>query len=363
MIEVRRDPSPLERVLEQADVRLGRPQQDGHLVEPDAARRFLQDAPRDLDAFARLARRGEPRHLAGRFPPVGRLLREQVPVEPGKVRVAGLLAILDWDPGLDERLLSRDVAGRERHERTWRTPAEREQEPAGHRGVERDVEKHDRDVVELARALEARDRGFEKGRAIVRVRGVEQPLDPFQEIREVGAAARENGQAGRRRPVKPQLRQRRRQRARKAGRIPDGCQIAKGVVSACVVGRPRRERFVAEPGDRRPALRGEIPHRQARRDLGDRQPMHAERHAARERHGTRAVVDSSARRADEQDLVGDANGLQEFSGGGQADAGRAGAHTAYGVPAPCRHGPLYRVLQIGAACSCALPLAACRKAA
>ena len=52
-------PARLKRVLEQAEVALRRAHEDRHLVEAHAAARLAQNAPRDLDALAALAGRGE----------------------------------------------------------------------------------------------------------------------------------------------------------------------------------------------------------------------------------------------------------------------------------------------------------------
>src|SRR5437016_4287291 len=56
-IEVCRDTSPSESVLQQTNVLLRRADHNCHFVETDAALGFLQYAARDLDAFAAFARR------------------------------------------------------------------------------------------------------------------------------------------------------------------------------------------------------------------------------------------------------------------------------------------------------------------
>src|SRR5262249_6907560 len=54
-IEPRGDVGSSQRLLEQTEIALRRSDEDGHLVESDAAARFFQDAPRDLDALATFA--------------------------------------------------------------------------------------------------------------------------------------------------------------------------------------------------------------------------------------------------------------------------------------------------------------------
>ncbi len=51
-------------MLQQAEVLLRRPKEDGHLVERHAARGFVEHAPDDFDGLASLARRREQADIA-----------------------------------------------------------------------------------------------------------------------------------------------------------------------------------------------------------------------------------------------------------------------------------------------------------
>ena len=64
-VEVRGDTRTCQRVLEHADVLLGRTNQHRHLVEPNTVRRFFQNAARDFNALPPFARRRKPDELPG----------------------------------------------------------------------------------------------------------------------------------------------------------------------------------------------------------------------------------------------------------------------------------------------------------
>jgi len=77
-LEIGGDAGTLERVLEQTDVLLRRPQRDRHPIEGDAPPRFVQNPARDLDRLAAFARRGEEFHLVDRIAVRRRRRREQI---------------------------------------------------------------------------------------------------------------------------------------------------------------------------------------------------------------------------------------------------------------------------------------------
>ena len=87
-IEITRDLRPGQRVLEHADVMLGRPHQDGDLIESDAVRRFFENPPDDFDAFAPLAWRRKPDQLSAALTFRRRLRRKQMTRKPREIGVA-----------------------------------------------------------------------------------------------------------------------------------------------------------------------------------------------------------------------------------------------------------------------------------
>ena len=91
-IEVGGHAAARARMLEQAEVLLRRPQEDGHLVERHAARGFVERAPDDLHGFASLARRREQADVARARPRRRAIGRED---EAAQVRQIGLLARRD----------------------------------------------------------------------------------------------------------------------------------------------------------------------------------------------------------------------------------------------------------------------------
>src|SRR5689334_12353725 len=87
-IEVRGNLRPGQRMLEHADVMLGRADQDGDFVEPDVVRGFFQDAPSDLDALAPLTWRGKPDELAAPLAFGRRLGGKEVTRKPREIGIA-----------------------------------------------------------------------------------------------------------------------------------------------------------------------------------------------------------------------------------------------------------------------------------
>ena len=101
-----------ERVLEQAYVAIRRAKEHRHLVEPDAARRFLQDAPRDLDALASFAGRRIEDDVAGGIA-FGRLpIGEEISPQGREIGVVLLLEHLGLQPQRLEPRERGDVAER-----------------------------------------------------------------------------------------------------------------------------------------------------------------------------------------------------------------------------------------------------------
>jgi hypothetical protein len=77
-LEVGRHAGTLERVLEQADVLLRRPQRNRHAIERDAATRFVQNPARDFDRLAPFAGGGEEFHLLDRIAVRRRRRRKEI---------------------------------------------------------------------------------------------------------------------------------------------------------------------------------------------------------------------------------------------------------------------------------------------
>ena len=135
-IEIRRDLRPGQRVLEHADVMLGRAEQDGDLIESDgvfvqcsrgptparcrsAALRLASAAgaenpPDDFDAFAPLAWRRKPDQLSAALTFRRRLRRKQMTRKPREIGVAVRMECLDRDAAFLELLDSPRVAARDR---------------------------------------------------------------------------------------------------------------------------------------------------------------------------------------------------------------------------------------------------------
>ena len=133
-------PGPGERVLQQADILLGRADDDRHLVEADTALGFSQDAARDLDALAAFAGRGKPHQFTRTRSLRRRLDGKQITRELDQIVRLGFLDYLKLDAALIETLGGVGIACRHGNHRLRRLPDERPEKLCFDFGIERDIE-------------------------------------------------------------------------------------------------------------------------------------------------------------------------------------------------------------------------------
>ena len=99
-IEIRRNPGAAQRMLEDAKILLRRSDENRHLVEAHATRRFLEKPARDLDALAAFARRRKPHELARSIAFGRRLWRKQIAREMSEIVVLTVLQELGIDTAI-----------------------------------------------------------------------------------------------------------------------------------------------------------------------------------------------------------------------------------------------------------------------
>ena len=130
------------RVLEETQVVLRRPQQDGDVVQRDAALCLLEDPARNLGTFAPFAGCGEEPDIAGwrpfRRPPSG----EQVASECGQIRRSVLLQDLWLDAECSDSVERGTVAKGHGHQDRRRLAHECPQKVELSRRVHRHIEQH-----------------------------------------------------------------------------------------------------------------------------------------------------------------------------------------------------------------------------
>ena len=311
-----RDARAAQRGLEVPGVDIRRPHQDGHAVEPHAARRLLQDAAGDLDALAPLAGGREERDVArlagrgsrGRRRCVG---GEQVAANAvqrrGEVRRPGLLDAGAGQPFQDGARAP--VAGRDRGERARSPRGQRRHQRAHGVIVDGNVEQQQRNAARRARA----GGGCRGGRPQQTGR-VDQPRLP--DLRRV--APGERGQlaahaAGPRHPDgvdsrAAEILERGGQRPREAAQPGHLAQVAERAVLALLERRARGNRLDVEPGARGAAPAGELGPGELHREL-----PHAE--AVQPEHRSRAG----------RDLAGEVVHRASALAHGQAFGGRPAA--------------------------------------
>src|SRR4051812_38117777 len=96
-IEPGGDAGAIERVLEQADIALRRPQEHRDLVERDASSGLLENAARDLHALASFTGSGEERDVAASIADRWLARGEQVPPQRDQVGVPFLFVNLRFE--------------------------------------------------------------------------------------------------------------------------------------------------------------------------------------------------------------------------------------------------------------------------
>ena len=180
-----------ERVLEQADVPLGRSHEHGHLVERHAAPRLLENAPRDLHRLAPFARRGEEPHVAGPFARRRPRAGEQVPPQRDEVALPFLLEDFANQTQALQPFQCLEISERDGDDDGGGGLEESPDELKLDRGVERHVEQDER---ALARPCHGRRGGCHQRGAIDRRRGRELFVEPLEERGQVRSAERQRGQ-------------------------------------------------------------------------------------------------------------------------------------------------------------------------
>ena len=277
-------------MLEQAEVVTRRSKKHGHLIEWHAASGFVEHAADDLDRLAPFAGRREQAHIAARLALRRPLDREDMTPQVRKIR-RGTRRVLDT---LDRRAETRQrrrrhfIAFRHGGEHRRRARRERGNEVALDRGVERHVEKDDRQIGPADVAGCDRGRGqLKQGRAIVHCRVTELLFDARQQLPDVGSGGVVSSQLRGRDAGQPQFVDGARQRLREAGHRRDRREVRQLAGGDRVEDRTRGHGFRARV--RRwsaPALASACT-RRPRRQLGQAEARQAKRGSclARDRAG------------------------------------------------------------------------------
>ncbi len=324
-----------ERALEQAGIRARRAQDDGHLVEADAAARLLEHAARDLDGLAALAGRGEEGDVVGpaeaRRCGAALVEREEVAAEAGEIVLPFFLLFLDRDheAGAGERAQGGErplVAGRHGGERPRRGGRQRGHEAGLGRRLHGHVEQHERPIDGNPGAArpDGADGRREQRRAIRDPRARQLRVEAPGQLAQVAPGVAERVEGGGVHRAEAQVGQRGGQRARKAAEARDGRDVGQSVRLARVEGDARRHGLGAETRRGRQAAARELERRHPRGELPEAEAVQAERGAPRDGDLAHQLVGRLARRADHQHLARRRARLDKRARRGEADAGVGG---------------------------------------
>ena len=291
-----------EGVLEQRDVAVGRAQEHGHLVEPHAGARLLQNPPRDLDALAAFTRRGVEGDVAAR-----RALRrltcgKQAAPQRDQIAVAVLFEHLRLDADRLQPFQRGNVAKRHGDQHVGRAGDQRAHECELDGRIERHVEQDDRRVLGGSR-IERGGRGLEQRGAVDGRRGRELFLEAVQQLCEIAAAERQRHEAVGRDVRETDLLQRARERTRKAGHRGDRTEIRQRVIPGRVERRPGRDRLRREVRGGGELPVGEHGRSQPRSQLREAESVQPDRGAGADGDVTREIVGGTARRRDDQHVA------------------------------------------------------------
>jgi hypothetical protein len=293
-------------MLQQAQILPRRPQKHRHLVERDAARRFVEHTPDDLHRFSALARRGKETDIAGALPWSRAIGSEHEAPQVREIGIAGGWIFGRFDGRRGQRVESRQcgiVSVRHGCKHGGRSLDECRHERALGARVERHVEEHQwqRGPPHRAglagRACEPKQFGAIGDRC-----ARELTFDSVQQVADVARAGIAHVEAGTIEAGEPQFVDGPRQRPGKARHPRDGSEVFQFAVSNGV-------EYRAGGGGLGPGLRagdapyaGEVHGGRPCSQFAEREPGDAEGGAALDRKTAREIVCGATRRADDHDF-------------------------------------------------------------
>ena len=288
-----------------------RPEQHGHAVERDAARRLGADRPGDLHRFASLAGRREERHGRGGRRGVGR--RRILGVEEKAahavqrmrrrfLRRRGRLHRPGQPPQRGQRAV---VPGRHGHQRFGGAAGQRADDVEGGLVGDGHVQQDERPVegraLRGAAAVPDDPRGRARQRRVVDESGaVEKPRVAVREPGDVGAAPAEPPRALDVHVRVAQLAERRGQRAAEGAESGDRLQVVEGLLLALLESGVRGDRFRPQGVRGGESAAGEVAGRDAPDELPQAEAVQPERRAEAGDDLPREVVGRLPRLPDQQ---------------------------------------------------------------
>ncbi len=280
-------------MLDQSEIVLGRPQEDGHLIERHAALCLLEHATDDFDRFAAFPRRREQSHVSGPLAFRRPLEREHMTSQVGKIarRIGGVRPVLAHAAKGRKHTRRHLVAVRHCREHLRRSAGNSGNEIALGRRIERHIQQ-DHGVAGRLHMTRRDPRGSEpeQGRPIVDGGAAVFDFNPREQAAHIGRRG-----ALPKEPVainagESKLVDRSRQRLREAGHRRHRAEVLELAGCHRVEDGPRGNRLGARLSRRRGTLPGPMHRRRSRGELGETEPTDAERGRRTERQLAREIV-------------------------------------------------------------------------